>query len=187
MRVNGDLKRRDEAFAVGELVFLKLQPYQQHSLARIPFEKLTARYYGPFEILARVGLVAYKLKLPDTSKLHPVFHVSQLRRAIGNVQSSSSIPEQLVKPAELLQVCRIGQGQVGRLEVLIKWQGLQDFEATWEDAAPIEAGFPDFHLEDKVSVWGRDNVIHFQDVKTYSRCKKKYEDGQRAKESDGKE
>ena len=95
MKHYADLKSKDEAFAVGDMVYLRIQPYRQRSLAQRPFEKLAARYYGPFEILARIGQVAYKLLLPDTCHLHPVFHVSQLRRAVGSVPSSPVIPQQI--------------------------------------------------------------------------------------------
>ncbi|XP_074342200.1 uncharacterized protein LOC141679658 [Apium graveolens] len=61
MQKYADAGRRDVVFQVGEQVFLKLQPYRQHSLARRPCEKLSARFYGPFSILERVGNVAYRL------------------------------------------------------------------------------------------------------------------------------
>lgn len=83
MKKYADQHRREEEFQVGEAVYLKLQPYRQKTLARRPCEKLSARFYGPFSIIERIGKVAYRLELPPSCKLHTVFHVSQLKRAIG--------------------------------------------------------------------------------------------------------
>ena len=48
-------------------------------------EKLAPRYIGPFEILERIGMVAYRLALPpDMSQVHPVFHISMLRKYISD-------------------------------------------------------------------------------------------------------
>lgn len=64
-------------------MFLRLQPYIQTSLVQRPYQKLAFRYYGPYKIIARVGDVAYKLQLPEGSKIHDVLHVSQLKQAVG--------------------------------------------------------------------------------------------------------
>lgn len=95
MKVQEDISRRGVEFAVGEQVYLKLQPYRQHSSARRPFDKLAARYYGPFPIIQRIGAVAYKLQLPAEAKIHPVFHVSVLKKAVGAAQASSQLPSAL--------------------------------------------------------------------------------------------
>ena len=54
--------------------------------------------------------------------------------------------------------------------MLIQWQGLPEFEATWEEFQMIQQQFPDFHLEDKVKVWVGGNVRHELRF-TYSRRK----------------
>ena len=73
------------------MVFLKMQPYVQSTLAARANRKLAFKYYGPFKILARVGFVAYKLELPSPTSIHPVFYVSQLKQAI--------LPGTLVTPS----------------------------------------------------------------------------------------
>ena len=42
--------------------------------------KLSAKYYGPYKVAARIGKVSYRLELPTTSKVHPIFHVSLLKK-----------------------------------------------------------------------------------------------------------
>lgn len=84
MKAEADLKRRDESLEVDELVYLKLQPYRQRSLARKPIEKLAARFYGPCRVIKKIGKVAYQLQLPAEAQIHPVFHVSQLKRSFGS-------------------------------------------------------------------------------------------------------
>ncbi|KAK8956803.1 hypothetical protein KSP39_PZI000629 [Platanthera zijinensis] len=75
-------KRRDLTLQVGEKVFLKLQPYRELSVARRTCPKLAPRYYGPFEIISRIGVVAYRLRLPSGSRIHPV--------AVGSTQCFTS-------------------------------------------------------------------------------------------------
>jgi hypothetical protein len=65
------------------LVYLRLQPYKQVSIKRSGEEKLQPGFFGPYRITRKVGVVAYELEIPQGSKIHNVFHVSCLKRDIG--------------------------------------------------------------------------------------------------------
>ena len=75
-----DVRRRPLEFKVGDYVFLKVMP--KRGVVRFgKCGKLSPRFIGPFEILERVGTVAYRLALPPRmSGVHEVFHISMLRK-----------------------------------------------------------------------------------------------------------
>jgi hypothetical protein len=83
MKHQADKNMTERQFAVGDEVFLRLQPYIQSSVARRVSQKLAFKFFGPFRVIARIGQVAYKLALPESSRVHPVFHVSQLKPCVG--------------------------------------------------------------------------------------------------------
>ena len=75
-----DIRLRYLEFEVGDHVFLKVMP-KRGVIKFNKREKLSLRYIGPFEILERVGTIAYWLALPPSlSCVHEVFHVSMLRK-----------------------------------------------------------------------------------------------------------
>ncbi|XP_048627868.1 uncharacterized protein LOC125596911 [Brassica napus] len=157
MKNRADGRRREVEFEVGDKVFLKLRPYRQHTLARRSNEKLAARFYGPYEIASRVGKVAYRLHLPEEAKIHPTFHVSQLKKLEGEVVDSVSIPPQLTEEGEMIAEPEAILGTrknviSGQEEVLIKWKGLPAFDSSWEWSNVIRAQYPNFDLEDKVNL-----------------------------------
>jgi hypothetical protein len=98
MKRQADKGRSEREFQVGDRVFLKLQPYVQSSLAPWAHQKLAFKFFGPYSILQRIGKVAYRLDLPASATIHPVFHVSQLKQAVGDQVVSSSLPDDLCCP-----------------------------------------------------------------------------------------
>lgn len=155
-----DSKRRDKHFAVGDLVLVKLHHYRQSSVARRLNFKLSRRYYGPFPVEARVGSVAYKLTLPDGSRIHPVFHVSLLKTFHGVPSSAiADTPDDvaLSDPVPVAIVDRRQGAPPDDPQVLVEWQGKDRDEATWVSWQVLRELFPDLALEDKVLFDGEAN------------------------------
>ncbi|KAM1659293.1 hypothetical protein ACFX2K_002409 [Malus domestica] len=151
MKMQADMHMSEKKFAVGDLVYLKLIPYQLQSLALHSYHKLHPKFYGPFEVLERIGKMAYKLKLPDTTKIHHVFHVSCLKKHLAPAANPLPVlpvvTDDGLFPQEPLQVLHrmmYKKGNVAGVQLLIhwKWGNLED--ATWEDFDEFIAQFPDF-------------------------------------------
>lgn len=96
--------------------------------------KLAPKYYGPYKVAQRIGKAAYKLELPVDSKIHPVFHISLLKKHLGPTTSSNTkLPkiegaESVVVPKAILDSRRAGHN----MEFLIHWQRYSLADATWE-------------------------------------------------------
>ncbi|KAL0534210.1 hypothetical protein IC582_028498 [Cucumis melo] len=150
MKQYADKKRRHVEYDVGEWVFLKIRPYRQFSLRKKRNEKLSSKYFGPYEILEKVGTVAYKLDLPATTSIHPVFHVSQLKEFVGDqteVQPTSQfVNENLEWQAQPEEALKYQKNSAGGWEVLIRWKDLSEHEAPWECYNEIQQLYPTFHL-----------------------------------------
>ena len=75
-----DLKRKNIKYEIGKKVFLKVSPWKKVMRFRRK-GKLSHRFIGPYEVIEKVGLVAYRLALPpELEKIHNVFHISMLKR-----------------------------------------------------------------------------------------------------------
>jgi hypothetical protein len=94
MKKQADQGHSECQFVEGDQVFLQLQPYKQNSLKIDNCQKLAPKFYGPYTVLKRVGQVAYQLDFPSHSNLHPIFHVSCLKKVIGTkFQTQTNLPE----------------------------------------------------------------------------------------------
>ena len=94
--------------------------------------------YGPYRVLQRIGSVAYKLKLPSEAKIHPIFHVSQLKKKLGSaVRVQTQMPtgpvEQILEPELILERRMVNRRERAVIEVLIKWKHPPVEEASWEE------------------------------------------------------
>ncbi|KAJ1257003.1 hypothetical protein BS78_K237600 [Paspalum vaginatum] len=137
MKQHADKKRSEKVFAIGDQVYLKLQPYVQSSMAYRSNQKLSFRFYGPFKILERVGSVAYRLDLPPDARIHPLVHVSQLKLHIApdivvdtNLSIVCTDPLKTMVPEPVLGRKRASRGNLVVSQVLIRWTGLPDSMAT---------------------------------------------------------
>jgi transposase InsO family protein len=152
-KAQADKNRTERQFQVGQMVFVKLQPYVQTSVAQRINQKLSFRYFGPFPVIQRIGQVAYKLQLPPTSAIHPVFHVSQLKLAIGPGHPvSSELPDSTSSsqyPVKILQRRRKRHNAQLIDQILVQWSSWPKHLTTWEDEITLKATFP------RAPAWGQ--------------------------------
>jgi hypothetical protein len=163
MKELADQKRIPHKFKVGDKVFVKLRPYRQTSVAGKRIQKLAKHFYGPFKLLAAVGEVAFQLELPPTSRIHPVFHVSQLKPCFDDSTPPLDLPLETVgnlPPIEPLAVLDWETVNGVPTRVLIQWAGLFPEDATWENYEEIKQAHPGFNLEDKVGFDGPRDVMN---------------------------
>ncbi|KAD5317445.1 hypothetical protein E3N88_17391 [Mikania micrantha] len=145
-----DVRRKPLSFQVGDRVMLKVSPWK--GVIRFGKRgKLNPRYIGPFEIIAKVGPVAYKLKLPpELSGVHDTFHVSNLKKCLSD--------ETLVIPLEEIQIddqlhfieepVEIMDREVKQLKqsripiVKVRWNSRRGPEFTWEREDQMKLKYP---------------------------------------------
>ncbi|XP_074325336.1 uncharacterized protein LOC141662583 [Apium graveolens] len=150
MKSQADKHRSNMNFSVHDWVWLKLQLYKQQSVQYRANHKLFAKFYGPFQIIAKIGKVAYKLKFPSSVGIHDVFHVSQLKAFHGDLPLTITLPtfresaDKLRVPQAILERRIQKIHNAVEVQFLVQWEGLPVTEATWEKAATFVDQFPDF-------------------------------------------
>ena len=145
-----DTRRRELVFVPRDYVYLKVSPMK--GIKRFNVKgKLVPRYIGPFKVLERKGKVAYQLELPESlSRVHDVFHVSQLKKCLRvseeqipleelNVKEDLTYKEYLIKILEIAE--RVTRSNVIRM-CKVQWNRYSKEEATWERETDLKAEYP---------------------------------------------
>ncbi|XP_070055123.1 uncharacterized protein [Nicotiana tomentosiformis] len=145
-----DNQRRDLEFQVDDWVFLNVSPMK--GVMRFGKKgKLSPQYVRPYRIMRKVGQVAYELGLPsDLESVHPVFHVSMLRKCIGDPSRIVSVDDVHVTkqlsyeetPIAILDkhVRRMRTKDIASVKVL--WRNNNVEEMTWEAEEDIKSRYP---------------------------------------------
>ncbi|XP_066309038.1 uncharacterized protein [Miscanthus floridulus] len=131
-----DKRHHKVEFDVRAWVLLCLLHRPTHALASPSKGKLRPRYAGPFQIVERIGQVAYRLQLPAKVHLHDVFHVGLLKpyNYTGAPPVASIVLPSVQDGRLLLTLEHVQRAQLcrGDWKLLVKWQGLSEDDATWE-------------------------------------------------------
>ncbi|WVZ63285.1 hypothetical protein U9M48_012927 [Paspalum notatum var. saurae] len=145
-----DKRRRELAFEAGEFVYLKVSPLR--GTKRFYMRgKLARRYVGPYRIKKKIGELVYELELPEhLSGVHPVFHVSQLRKCLRlpNTQISPEAVdlqdnlEYLEYPVQILDRAEKGTRRTRIPVCKVLWSNHSEREATWEKESELREKYP---------------------------------------------
>ncbi|GJY93093.1 retrotransposable element Tf2 [Tanacetum coccineum] len=114
--------------------------------------KFSPKYFGPFEVMAKVGQVAYKLKLPSQAQIHDIFHVSQLKKLQGQHHPTTQpILPQLNSdglldgtPIKVLDIKMVKRNNAMVVYGLVQWSNGEPQDATWELLEDIYKKYPLF-------------------------------------------
>ena len=149
MKSYHDRRRTPLEFQVGDLVLLRVSPMR--GVFRFGRRgKLAPRYVGPYQIIRRIGAVAYELELPESmSSIHPVFHVSMLRKhqADPRIQVEPDALELNPDVTYVDRTIRILDRDVRRLRtrtvpmVKVQWSA-EPTDITWELEETVRAKHP---------------------------------------------
>jgi hypothetical protein len=149
-----DVRRQDLEFAVGDQVLLRVSPTK--GVVRFGVSgNLSPRYIGPFSILAWVGSLSYRLQLSDSMVgVHPVFHVSMLRKFLRDPDHQIEL-EPIVVQQDLTLECRpvcilesservMRRRSIKYVKVL--WTNQSESEATWELEELMRQKYPELFV-----------------------------------------
>ncbi|GKF61744.1 hypothetical protein Tco_0181798 [Tanacetum coccineum] len=135
-----DKRRKPLEFKVGDRVLLKVTPWK--GIMRFGKKgKLAPRYVGPFKILEKIGLIAYRLRLPEElNSVHDTLHVSNMKKCMADANLHVSMDE--IKVDKTLcfveELVEIMEREIKKLKrrnialVKVRWNSKRGPEFTWE-------------------------------------------------------
>ncbi|GJW13675.1 hypothetical protein Tco_0017808 [Tanacetum coccineum] len=149
------LERKPLEFEVGDHVLLKVMPWKDV----VYFGKkgkLAPRYVGPFEILERIGLVAYRLRLPEElNSVHDTFHVSNLKKCLADANLHVPLDEIKVdktlcfvnEPVEIMdqEIKKLKRRKIALVKV--RWNSKRGLEFTWEHEDQMRIKYPQLFVD----------------------------------------
>ncbi|GKA51398.1 putative reverse transcriptase domain-containing protein [Tanacetum coccineum] len=145
-----DKKRKPLEFSVGEYVLLKVSPWK--GVVRFwKKDKLAPRFVGPFEITERIGLVAYRLRLPEElNGVHDTFYVSKFKKCLADPTLRIPLDEIQVdarfnfveEPMEILEreFKKLKRSRIAIVKV--RWNSKRGHEFTWEREYQMKLKYP---------------------------------------------
>ncbi|GJT66746.1 reverse transcriptase domain-containing protein [Tanacetum coccineum] len=152
-----DKRRKPLEFSVGDYVLLKVSPWK--GVVRFGKKgKLAPRFVGPFEIIEKVGPVAYRLDLPEElNGVHDTFHVSNLKKCLADPTLQVPLDEIQVdaklnfveEPVEILEreVKKLKRSRIAIVKV--RWNSKRRPEFTWEREDQMKLKYPHLFSADK--------------------------------------
>ncbi|KAH0733004.1 hypothetical protein KY289_004192 [Solanum tuberosum] len=162
-----NVRRRELKFEVDDWVYLKVSPMK--GVMRFGKKgKLSPRYIGLYRISKMIGNVAYELELPqELAAVHPVFHISMLRKCIGDpsliiptedigIKDSLAYEEILIQILDR-QVRKLRTKEVASVKVLWRNQFLE--EATWEDDEDMKKRYPHLFEPGEIPNQGTNSLL----------------------------
>ncbi|GJT11937.1 putative reverse transcriptase domain-containing protein [Tanacetum coccineum] len=150
-----DYRRKPLEFEVGNRVLLTVTPWK--GVVRFGKKgKLAPRYVGPFKILERIGLVAYRLRLPEElNSVHHTFHVSNQKKCLADVNLHVPLDEIKVdttlrfveKPVEIMdrEIKKLKRSKIALVKV--RWNSKHGPEFNWEHEDQMRIKYPQFFVD----------------------------------------
>jgi hypothetical protein len=152
MKTYHDQSRRQVEFQVGDWVWLRLNHRTASAICSVGQTKLSPNYFGPYEVMERIGAVAYRLQLPSKAKIHNVFHVVFLKKFKGTPPAEPTPLPPIVCGRAVAQLDSVVRARSAgsSWELLVRWQGKSMAEATWEPLQQFKEDYPNVKLEDEL-------------------------------------